>query len=236
VRKDAQLALAVQLPDDETFNSFISLKNQPIAKMLSDFVSNNGSNHHVNSFYLFGGMGVGKSHLLHAATHFADTLDKTSLCLGMYEVSQLSVDVLDGLEQIDLICIDDIHLIQGNYKWQKAVFDLFNRVKEQEKQIVISGNCSVNELMLELPDLKSRLSWGFVEQLKPLSDEEKMLAVEFRATQRGLTMQPEVIKYLFNHFSRDMVKLIQYLDTLDRLSIREQRKITIPFVKEALNH
>ncbi|NMP32485.1 DnaA regulatory inactivator Hda [Thalassotalea sp. M1531] len=236
MKQDAQLALAVQLPDDETFNSYIGKTNETVVTILSDFVAKAGDKSDINSFYLFGGVGVGKSHLLHAASNLADELGKTSLCISMSDHSLLSVEALDGLEQIDLICIDDIQHIAGNLVWQQAIFDLFNRVKEQGRQLIISGETTINELGIELPDLRSRLSWGFIEQLKSLSEEEKMAAVEFRAVKRGLSIQPEVIKYLFTHYSRDMAKLIQYLDTLDKLSIREQRKITIPFVKEALNH
>ncbi|REL29385.1 DnaA regulatory inactivator Hda [Thalassotalea euphylliae] len=248
MKQDAQLALAVHLPDDETFESYTGNTNLTVLKILRDFVSQlRFSNSHktqnstqpdlietVNSFYLFGLSGAGKSHLLHAASNYADSLGKTSLCLPMSEIIEMPVEVLEGLEQIDLICVDDIQLIRGNMVWQQAIFDLFNRVKEQGKQILIAGTNSVQDLSLELPDLKSRLSWGYVEQLKQLTDDEKMAVVARRARQRGLNIQPDVIKYLLNHFSRDTAALIQYLDTLDKLSIREQRKITIPFIKEAL--
>ncbi|WP_448213389.1 DnaA regulatory inactivator Hda [Colwellia sp. MEBiC06753] len=240
MKQDAQLALSVQLPDDETFDSFKGQTNASVAKILADFVdsaqTSGQTNNDVNSFYLFGGSGTGKSHLLHSATTLADSLGRSSLCLAMSDLTELSVEVLEGLEHIDLICIDDIQLLSGKPLWQQAVFDLFNRIKEQGKQVIFSGSEAVNTLPIELPDLKSRLSWGLTEQLKQLDETEKMDIVSFRALKRGLTIQPEVLKYLFNHFSRDMNELIEYLDTLDRLSIREQRKITIPFVKEALKH
>jgi len=55
--------------------------------------------------------------------------------------------------------------------------------------------------MISLPDLKSRLSWGIVEQLKPLTDEEKMQAIQGRAMQRGLVLQDDAVKFLFNRLS-----------------------------------
>ena len=87
---------------------------------------------------------------------------------------------------------------------------------------------------LTLPDLVSRLSWGLTLQIKPLTDEEKMLVLKQRAGQRGITFQQESVAYLFNRYSRDMAELIACLDKLDALSIQSQRKITIPFIKEAL--
>lgn len=234
MRQDAQLALSVQLPDDETFESFIGETNKTVASLLTDFIANNDKE--VNSFYLFGVSGVGKSHLLHAACAKAEMLGMSSLCLAMSDIKELSVAVLEGLESIDLICVDDVHLVGGDMLWQQAIFDLFNRVKEQGKHIIITGDKTVSDLAIELPDLKSRLSWGFVEQLKLLTDDEKLSAVQHRANQRGLIVQDDVVKYLLNHYSRDMTVLNSYLDTLDKASIREQRKITIPFIKEALNN
>ena len=104
--------------------------------------------------------GAGKSHLLHAASNLADSLGKSSLCLAMSELTQLSVEVLDGLEQIDLICIDDIQLLVGNAQWQQAIFDLFNRVKEQGKHIIIAGDCSVNDIGLETAGFMFKVKLG----------------------------------------------------------------------------
>ncbi len=226
-----QLPLAVQLPDDETFASFISDENQNIVSQLKILITQTVS---TKGFYLFGQQSVGKSHLLHACCAFAATLSKSALCLSFSELQHLSVELLDGLEQIDVVCLDDIHLIAGNERWQQAVFDLFNRVTEQNKLLIITGDQSVAQLGLSLPDLESRLSWGFVEQIKVLTDEEKMRAFQFRAKQRGLMLQDEAVKFLFNRFSREMSHLLNYLDQLDKASIQKQRKITIPFIKDVL--
>jgi len=236
----SQLALSVQLPDDETFISFQSEINQRVIDLLKNFIHPIDQNEvitmseSINGFYLFGIAGVGKSHLLHACCAWAHEYNKTSVCLSFSELQHLSVDILEGLENIDLICLDDIQLIVDQHQWQQAVFDLFNRVMEQGKKLIITGNKSVNDLQLSLPDLRSRLSWGLVEQVKPLSDDEKSVALQFRASQRGLLLNDDVARYLLTRLSRDMKTLVQALDKLDKASIREQRKITIPFIKQIL--
>lgn len=232
----AQLTLSVQLPDDEVFESYISESNNSIVKQLSLFVEETVKNHlnQPSCFYLFGLSDVGKSHLLHASSAYASHLGKTSVCLSCAELLKLSVEVLDGLEQIDFICLDDIQLIAGNPIWQQAIFDLYNRVLEQNSRLLISGDQSVGQLGLTLPDLVSRLSWGLTEQLKPLSDNEKVIALQFRALKRGLTLTDEAANFLINRLSRAMSNLIMSLDMLDKASIREQRKITIPFIKYVL--
>lgn len=235
MKKVSQLTLSVQLPDDETFASFQSESNQLVVEQVKHFLDHIAEqNKKVHSLYVFGLSGVGKSHLLHASCVYADTLGVTSLCLSFSELTQLSVDVLDGLENIDLVCLDDIQLIAGNKEWQQAVFDLYNRMIEQNKCLIITGDQSVAELKITLPDLVSRLSWGLTEQLKPLTDKEKSFALQYRAQQRGLFISDDVASFLINRLSRDMTSLLAALEQLDQASIREQRRITIPFVKDIL--
>ncbi len=231
-----QLALSVQLPDDETFESFRSEVNQGVISQLAHFVEQKELKevNQPKSFYLFGLSGVGKSHLLHASSAYAAQLGKTSVCLSCAELKKLPVDVLEGLEQIDLICLDDVHLIANNKLWQQAIFDLYNRVIEQNNCLLISGEQSASQLGLSLPDLVSRLTWGLTEQVKPLDDVEKVLVLQYRASQRGLMLSDDAAKFLLNRLSREMAYLLNSLDTLDKASIREQRKITIPFIKEVL--
>lgn len=238
MRKDDQLVLSVHLPDDETFQSYQGNTNKLVVNQLSSFVNQktkagkDGSK--INSCYLFGLPGVGKSHLLHASCALATELQLSSVCLSLSELTQLSIEVLDGLENIDLVCLDDVQFITHSPEWQQAVFDLFNRVIEQNRLLMISGDKSVADLGITLPDLQSRLSWGFVEQVKPLSDAEKLNAMQFRAQQRGMVLSDEVANYLLTRQSRDMKNLLDVLDVLDKASMREQRKITIPFIKSTL--
>lgn len=231
----SQLALAVQLPDDETLDSFCGEEHTLLLNQLREFIEGSSTvEANSNSLYLFGLNGSGKSHLLHASCSFAEQQGFSALCLSLSELSQLSVSVLDGLEYSDLVCLDDIHYIADNLEWQQAVFDLFNRMMEQNKKLIITGHCEVKGLGISLPDLVSRLSWGFTEQIKMLTDDGKLSALQYRAQQRGIYLSEDVAKYLLNHFSRDMGSLVSSLDKLDKASIRAQRKITIPFIKEIL--
>lgn len=233
--KNPQLTLSVQLPDDETFTNYVNDLNVAVVEQLKRFIKAPiTTEKEVYSFYLFGIEGVGKSHLLHACCAFAQELSLSSLCLSLSEIKDLSVEVLEGLEHIDVICLDNIQCVAGEEKWQQGIFDLYNRVTEHNKKLIITGNESVNDLTLSLPDLRSRLSWGLIEQVKPLSDQEKLIAIQLRAQKRGLTIVDDVAKYLLTHHSRNMKDLLAVLDALDNASMREQRKITIPFIKDVL--
>ncbi len=230
MKKIAQLPLMVQLPDDETFDSYQGMVNSTAISQLKAFISQSAGSPH--GFYIFGAASTGKSHLLHACSSLAAQQGKSSVCLSCSELTDLPVGVLEGLETIDFICLDDVHLIAGNKKWQQAIFDLYNRVLEENNHMVITGNESVQKLTIELPDLVSRLSWGLTEQVKPLDDNEKVLALQYRASQRGLLLSAEAANFMVNRLDRNMASLITALDTLDKASIQEQRKITIPFIKQ----
>lgn len=233
----SQLSLSVQLPDDETFQSFQSQDNRAVVIQLQQFIELAlKAELHPTALYLFGIKGVGKSHLLHASSAYAEQLGLSSLCLSFSELEQLSIEMFDGLEQIDVICLDDIHLIAGNNEFERAVFDLFNRMTEQGKCLIISSDQNVGNLPIQLPDLLSRLSWGLTEQVKPINDDEKLLALQYRAEQRGLILTIESAKFLLTRLSREMSNLIHALDELDKASIREQRRITIPFIKDIFPH
>jgi DnaA family protein len=234
----SQLALSVQLPDDETFASYQSDINQSSVAQIEMFVKQNDMNmankERLTCCYIFGLTGVGKSHLLHASCALAHDLGMSSVCLSFSEIQHLSIEVFDGLEHIDLVCLDDVQLIKQQPLWQQAVFDLYNRLAEQDHCLLVSGDKTVNDLEFALADLTSRLSWGLVQQIKPLSDVEKRQAIIFRAQQRGLMVSDDAASFLMSRCSRDIKYLLEALDKLDKASIREQRRITIPFIKKVL--
>jgi DnaA family protein len=82
--------------------------------------------------------------------------------------------------------------------------------------------------------LSSRLLWGPIFQLKRLSDNDKIKALQTHAARRGMVLRDEAARYLLNHFPRNLKQLIGILDRLDRVSLAAQRRITIPFIKLVL--
>ena len=232
-----QLSLPVSLKDQVTFTNFVVGDNQQLVShlmALSRGSNEPGSYHWLT--YIFAEPGLGKSHLLFATCYLADQQQRSCVYLSFSDKSNLAVAMLDGLEQYQVICIDDIELIEHDREWQIALFDLINRVKEQGKsRLVLCGRYPLQALPLELPDLLSRISWGVSFKLQALEDNERCKALMVRAEQRGLTMSMDVARFLLNHLQRDLPALIQSLDKLDEMSLQQQRKLTIPFVKSILN-
>ena len=186
--------------------------------------------------FISGETGTGKSHLLYSLCHRAQLNNRSHIYIGLKQYSELSEELLVGLEDIQLVCLDDIHMVLNSDKWQLALFDFINRVREVGTcHLVVSADAGPKALNVSLPDLKSRLTWGVSFKLQSLSDEQRIQALINRAERRGLTMSDEVARFLLTHMKRDMPSLMTVLNELDNSSLKEKRKLTIPFVKTVLS-
>ncbi|MEC5318095.1 DnaA inactivator Hda [Brenneria populi subsp. brevivirga] len=227
----AQLSLPLYLPDDETFSSFYPGENASLLAAITAALHQE----HGSYIYFWSREGGGRSHLLHAAcadlSHRGQAVGYVPLDKRAYFVP----DVLEGMEHLALVCIDNIESIAGDEAWEMAVFNLYNRIQETGRaRLLITGDRPPRQLNLHLPDLASRLDWGQIYKLQPLSDEEKGEALQLRAKLRGFELPEDVSRFLLKRLDREMRTLFMTLDQLDRASITAQRKLTIPFVKEIL--
>jgi DnaA family protein len=190
---------------------------------------------HPLSVYLWGNPGVGKSHLLQAACQRLYESNRQALYLPLSRLRAWSLSVLEGLECLDLVCLDELDYLAGEREWEIALFHLYNRIQDSARPLAMAGRASPQVLPLRLADLRSRLSWGPVFHLKSLDDEAKLVALQRRAKTRGFELSTEVAHFLLKRYPRDMAALCRLLDTLDWASLVAQRKLTIPFVRALLN-
>jgi len=226
-----QLPLAIQLNTKLSFENFVCPDDEFLLTTLTQFSSNTGE----SLIYLWGAEGSGKSHLLHAVCQHAAGEDLSVHYLPLAEMIEYPVDVLNGLQDYDVLCIDDLQMIVARPQWQQAIFNLFNQVREKNGKMLFSADANPKELGLVLNDLVSRLEWGIVFHLHELNDEQKMQALYMRANMRGLSLTDEVVDYILRHFARDTSAIFELLDHLDRQSLISKRRITIPFIKDVIN-
>lgn len=185
--------------------------------------------------FLWGAESAGKSHLLQAACHAITAKGQSSVYLPMNEAAQFAPEMLEGLEQMSLVAIDDVDAIAGDKSWETALFNLYNRIRDGgTSRLLMAANKPLSEAGLSLPDLQSRLSWGLVYQVQAMSDAEKLLALKQRADSRGFELPDDVVSYLLRHYQRQTSALFELLEHLDRYSLAEQRRLTIPFVKQII--
>lgn len=223
-----QLTLGVGLDDDAYFENFlVSLENQQAL----DYLKGEGDEQYV---YVWGAGSPGLTHVLQAACHRSTTLGKSSLYLPLKESLQLSPTILEGLSSLSLVCIDDIDEIAGNEEWESALFTAFNSIKESDTQLIIAGKSTPQNLEIKLADLHSRLQSGLILQLQPLDDENKRLALQLRARQRGIELPDAVAEFILLRAERSLASLMRILEQLDQSSLQQQRKLSIPLVKTTL--
>jgi len=236
VMQPTQFTLAVTLPDDETLQSFYGADSSPAVAYIRQYLQPETANSGKPQppVFVFGASGSGKSHLLYAACVQAQELGLTSQLLALDEFAQYSPRMLDNLEQLDLVCLDNIGAVAGDSHWQVALFDLYNRLAEHGKKLIIVADDQPTALGFTLPDLVSRLQACTVFQLRLLSDDDKQKLLQQKARVRGLDLPDEVARYLLNRQHRDIRALVDTLDILDKASMVHQRRLTIPFVKDVL--
>ncbi|NNJ92610.1 MAG: DnaA regulatory inactivator Hda [Gammaproteobacteria bacterium] len=218
----------------------------PVRAELQDFIASNSdeiisavkqtvaSSQH-EFLYLWSAERSGKTHLLSALCSLAEKSEQTVIYLPMQQANDLSPEIFEGLEAADIICIDDINCIAGIPDWEQAVFNLYNRLRDSNRKLVVTSHSSPASIAVSLPDLKSRLAWGISLGIASLDDADKKHILQIRAKNIGMELSDEAVSYLLNHHSRDLASLIQTLDKLEKASLIEKRKVTIPFLKDQLS-
>lgn len=225
-----QLPLGISLPDNTRFENFVAGPNAELVRALLDMASGPGD----SSLYLWGHAGSGKTHLLQALCRKAGHQGLTCAFLPLDTSGVMATGVLQGMESVELICVDDIDAIAGDRDWEQALFDMFNRARASNSRLVMAGSGRPDSLGLGLPDLVSRIAWGPVYPVKALDDSGRLEVLQLRAKARGFDLPEDTGQYLLRRYPRDLPALCALLDRLDHASLVAQRRLTIPFVKSAL--
>lgn len=218
-----QLILDLALPAPWTLERFICGKNAEALHFVGEMAHATLAE---TSLYLWGESGVGKTHMLKAAVKASEQQGRLACYLDCRH-SDFSVSFVD----YKLLAIDNIESL--NSEQQIVIFDLYNTYKETGRKFLAAGTHPPMLSSLRR-DLATRLGWGLVYELKALSDEDKLLALQNRAQHLGFTLSGELAQYLLWHASRDMPSLMQALTELDRLALTKQRHITLPLLREVL--
>ena len=213
------------------FDSFFQGENKDLLYFLNTMIKTKSN----NSIYIWGSQGTGKTHLLQAACKKANEMDWHVTYIPLEQYRDFSIDILDGLGKLDLVCIDDLEFIIDNIEWQQRVTLLFNEIRDNKNSIIISSKISPNNIKIDLDDLKSRLVWGHVFKIKAADDELKIKILKKEANERSFNLNDDVVEFLIRRSNRDLTSLIEILDEIDRSSLAAKRKITVPFVKELIS-
>ncbi|MHA7879472.1 MAG: DnaA regulatory inactivator Hda [Saccharospirillum sp.] len=226
-----QLPLSVTFREDAVFDDFLPGDNARALGALRHALARLDE----PMLYLWGAPGSGLSHVLQASVHELQGQGLEVMYLPLEACLDFGPQALDNLDDVDALALDDIDAIAGKADWEEALFHLYNRLRDSGRLLLVTSHASPLHLDIALPDLKSRLGWGLTFQIQPLNDEQKTDWLIWKARRRGLVLEPDVAAFVINRAARSMQALVETFEALDQRSLAEQRRLTIPFVKQVLD-
>ena len=223
-----QLPLGVRLADRALFESFLAAGNdQALAHVRRMAAGEAGLS------WLCGPAGAGKTHLLQAVCAAAGRSRRAGF-VPLGELVALGVGALEGLPQLECLCVDDLEAVVGRPDWERALFTVLRECAESGAALLLAARPPPALLGWSLPDLGSRCAAAAVLPLRVLDESEQQQALQLRARLRGLELPLETSRWLQRRFPRDMRRLYALLDTLDEAALAAQRRLTVPFIREVL--
>lgn len=228
--KQSQMALDLSLRDKVCFDSFVTGHNTELQQHLIRVAEGKVQ---LSPLFIWGESGGGKSHLLNSCYQLAEEngLSPMSVWLSDLSAKNGSEDILAGLDDHDIYLIDGLDAVAGLVEWEERLFQLCNLARDGGKSIIISAVRPPTSLGLGLRDLVTRLMSGLTYQVLPLGDEQKVIALQTRATERGFELSEDAVKFMLNRYRRETGNLFKILDQIDQASLEQKRLITIPFLR-----
>lgn len=178
--------------------------------------------------YLWGQASTGKTHLLRATER---ALGQQGEAYGVFDSQTQHPPSFQTHWRV--VLLDDVH--RFDTLQQHSAFNWLINAQSAGCAVLATGNLPPAGLSLR-DDLRSRLGWGDVFALQALSDEDQQQVLRASAKARGLALSPDVLSYMSTRFTRDLGSLMQWLDKLDRYALQTKRAITLPLLKQMMDH
>lgn len=225
-----QLPLALRLRAPAVFDTFVTRRDRNVVLHLEAAASG----HEPGLLWLAGSAGTGKSHLLQAACRAADDANRRAMYLSLASDAAQGAGLLERLELLDLLALDDVDAVAGERDWEAALFTVLNAFQSAHGALLLAAERLPARVGFVLPDLASRAAGAVAYQLHALDDHEQLEALQLHARFRGLALDEPAAQYLLSRVRRGMPELCAWLDRIDRLSLAEQRRVSVPLIREVL--
>ena len=228
-----------------TFDTFVTGKPNELAFAAARRVAES-SEVTFNPLFLYGGVGLGKTHLMHAiAWQIARQNPKRRILYlsaekFMYQFIRAlrykdTVAFKEQFRSVDVLMIDDFQFISGKDSTQEEFFHTFNALVDQNRQIVISADKSPNDLEGIEERMRSRLGWGLVADLHPTTYELRLGILQSKAEPMGVEMPPKVLEFLAHKITSNVRELEGALNRIVAYASLVGRPITLESAQEVLH-
>jgi len=217
-----QLLLDIRPEEPPSLDNFVVGGNAELLARLAGLADSGV----FDQVYLWGQVGSGRSHLLQGAAAHARARGRPLLLIDGAALGKDLVP-LPG----SLVIVDDVDRLSETA--QITLFRTFNAARLVGLALLLAGPTAPLHLALR-EDLRTRIGATLVYEVKPLSDADKADALERHGRARGMRVDPSLIDYLLRHGRRDLPSLLAALDALDRVSLEQQRPLTLPLLREIL--
>src|SRR5271165_3722709 len=237
---------AAQLNPRYTFDAFVIGSGNQFAHAACQAVAERPSKAY-NPLFLYGGVGMGKTHLMQAIGHeIKRRQPQTAICYTSSEkftndmINSLRYDKMttfrDKFRNVDVLLIDDIQFLTGKERTQEEFFHTFNALHESMKQIVIASDRSPKELA-EIEDrLRSRFEWGLIADIQPPDLETKVAILQKKAEQERVTLPVDVALFIAQNIRSNVRELEGALIRLVAHSSLIGADITLPYAQQVLKN
>ena len=236
--------------DEYTFDNFIVGSSNKLAYAACTAIAKNSSSS-FNPLFIYGGAGLGKTHIMHAIANYIKqnnplktvlyatcekfTSDLITTIRQGKAYSQEGMNFRNKYRNVDVLIIDDVQFLAKKQSTQEEFFHTFNELYSQNKQIVLSADCHPKEIELLSDRLKTRFEGGLMAQVLPPDIETKIAILQKKAELRKYILSLDVALYLAEISDNDVRSLEGMLNKVIFASMLHEEPITLELAKEALN-
>ena len=227
-----------------TFQSFVIGNSNRFAHAASLAVAESPAKAY-NPLFIYGGVGLGKTHLMHAIGHYI--LQENPKAKVVYVSSEKFTNELinaikddkneefrNKYRKVDVLLIDDIQFIAGKERTQEEFFHTFNALHEENKQIILSSDRPPKEIPTLEDRLRSRFEWGLIADIQPPDFETRMAILKKKADVEGLNVPNEVMVYIATKIKSNIRELEGALIRIIAYSSLTNRDVSVDLASEAL--